>query len=263
MQENANKSSINSKALTMKSAGKLFFLFFLLVAGSWVRADFIEDGKAAFAKGDYPAAINAFKSALSTRGPSAGLYYSLAMAEQKSGERAQAALNLRRAIMLDPQMMDARMALSEIERSQGVPAVRSGWRELLTERAPVSAFLIAGCALTWLGAFLLLAVVFASAGRLLPLVGALGLTVTGVGLFLFGYLADPRVSERDVAVVCEKGGISVLSAPADQSATVTRLPGAAPVRILGQSGEWTFCAALAGEKGWAPSKSLEPVVPAA
>ena len=56
------------------------------------------------------------------QGPSAGLYYSLGIAEQKDGQRAQAAVNLRRAIMLDPRMVDARMALSEIERSQGVPS---------------------------------------------------------------------------------------------------------------------------------------------
>ena len=107
----------------MKFAGRLLISFcFLLAIVFPIRADVIEDGRAAFAKGDYPSAADAFKSALSSQGPSAGLYYSLAMAQQKSGERAQAALNLRRAIMLDPRMTDARMALSEIERSQGVPA---------------------------------------------------------------------------------------------------------------------------------------------
>jgi len=246
----------------MNCAGKLSFVCFFLVA-ICVRADSIQDGNAAFAKGDYPAAISAFRSALSTQGPSAGLYYSLGLAEQKAGQRAQAALNFRRAIMLDPRMVDARMALSEIERSQGVPAVPANWREFVAERAAVNVFLIIGCSLAWLGAFLLLFVIFARAGRLLPLAGAAGLIAAGTGLFLFGYLADPRVSERNAAVVCENEGVSLLSAPADQSATVTRLPGAASVRILRQSGEWTFCSAPSGEKGWAPSKSLEPVVPTA
>ena len=246
----------------MNCAAKLSLACLLAVTMS-VQADAIQDGNAAFAKGDYPAAIRAFESALATQGPSAGLYYSLGIAKQKDGQRAQAAVNLRRAIVLDPRMVDARMALSEIERSQGVSSVPAGWRELVAERAPLKVLLMTGCALAWLGAFLLLFVVFARARRLLLLAGALGLVAAGTGLFLIGYLADPRVSERDVAVVSEKEGATLLSAPADQSATVMRLPGAASLRILRRSGEWTFCSAPGGERGWVPGKSLEPVVPTA
>jgi tetratricopeptide (TPR) repeat protein len=246
------------------AARRVGFSFFLLLAVVIpVRADLIADGRAAFTKGDYAAATEAFRSALSTHGPSAGLYYNLALAEQKSGQRAQAALNLRRALMLDPRMTDARMALSEIERSQGVPPSLPDWREFIAEHAPLKTLLIAGCALAWLGAFLILFVVFARAGRLLPLAGAIGLLVLGASIFLSGYLADPRISESNMAVVSQGDGIPLLSAPADQSTAVTRLPAAASVRILQQRGEWTFCSAPNGEKGWAPSKSLEPIVPAA
>ena len=148
----------------MNCAGKLSLVCLLAVAMS-VQADTIQDGNASFAKGDFAAAIRAFESALATQGPSAGLYYSLGIAKQKDGQRTQAAADLRRAIMLDPRMVDARMALSEIERSQGVPSVPASWRELVAERAPLKALLIAGCALAWLGAFSLLFVVFARAGR--------------------------------------------------------------------------------------------------
>ena len=228
-----------------------------------LQADLILEGKAAFAKGDHPAAADAFRSALSTNGPSAGLYYNLAMAEQKSGRRAEAALSLRRSLTLDPRMIDARIALSEIERSQGVPLVPSGWRETVAEHAPIKTLLIAGSAFAWLGAFLLLFAIFFKAGRILPLAGATGLLVVGGSIFLLGYLADPRVSERDVAVVRDSDGVPLLSSPANQSATLTRLPAASPVRILQERGEWTFCRAPSGEKGWAPSKSLEAVVPSA
>ena len=134
----------------MNCPAKLFFGF-LFVAALCVRADTIQDGNAAFAKGEFAAAIRAFESALATQGPSAGLYYSLGIAQQKDGQRPQAAVNFRRAIMLDPRMVDARMALSEIERSQGVPSVPSSWRELVAERAPLRLLMIAGCALAWLG----------------------------------------------------------------------------------------------------------------
>jgi tetratricopeptide (TPR) repeat protein len=247
--------------MNCKGRFSLVCLFFL--AATWARADAIQDGNAAFAKGDYPAAIRAFESALKTQGPSAGLYYSLGIAEQKDGQRAPAALNLRRAIMLDPRMVDARMALSEIERSQGAPSAPPNWLQFVSERAPLNALLIVGCGLAWLGAFLLLFVIFAMGGRLFPAVGAAVVIAVGVGIFLIGYLADPRVSERNSAVISEKEGATLLSAPADHSATVIRLPGAAPLRILRRSGEWTFCSAPGGERGWVPSKSLEAVIPAA
>jgi tetratricopeptide (TPR) repeat protein len=246
----------------MSCASRLVFSFVLALV-SPLQADLILEGKAAFAKGEYPAAADAFGSALSTNGPSAGLYYNLAMAEQKSGRRAEAALSLRRALTLDPRMIDARIALSEVERSQGVPLTPSSWRDIVAEHAPIRALLIGGSALAWVGAFLLLFAIFARAGRALPLAGATGLLVVGVGIFLLGYLADPRVSERDVAIVRDSEGVPLLSSPANQSATITRLPAASSVRILQERGEWTFCSAPSGEKGWAPSKSLEAVVPAA
>ena len=246
----------------MSCASRLVF-FFVLALANPLHADLILEGKAAFAKGDYPAAADAFRSALSTNDPSAGLYYNLAMAEQKAGQRAEAALSLRRALTLDPRMVDAQIALSEIERSQGVPRAPSNWREIVAEHAPIKTLLIVGTTIAWLGAFLLLFAIFARAGRMLPLAGAAGLLVLGVGIFLLGYLADPRVAERNLAVVRDSEGVSLLSSPANQSATVTRLPAASPVRILQERGEWTFCGAPGGEKGWAPSKSLEAVVPAA
>jgi tetratricopeptide (TPR) repeat protein len=246
----------------MSCAGRLIFSFLLALASS-LQADLILEGKAAFAKGDYPAAANAFRSALSSHDPSAGLYYNLAMAEQKAGQRAEAALSLRRALTLDPRMVDAQIALSEIERSQGIPLAPSSWRQIVAEHAPIKVLLIAGAAVAWLGAFLLLFTIFARAGRMLPRAGAAALLLLGIGVFLLGYFADPRVAERDVAVVHESEGVSLLSSPANQSATITRLPAASPVRILQERGEWTFCSARGGEKGWAPSKSLEVVVPSA
>ena len=177
--------------------------------------------------------------------------------------RAEAALSLRRALTLDPRMIDARIALSEIERSQGVPLARPSWREIVAEHAPIEILLIVGSALAWGGAFLLLFAIFARGRRMLAVAGAAGLLGLGAGIFLLGFLADPRISDRDVAIVRDREGVPLLSSPATQSATVTRLPAASPVRILQERGEWTYLRAPSGEKGWAPSKSLEAVVPTA
>ncbi len=57
-----------------------------------VQAGPAEDAAAAYAKGDYQAAARGYETAVATL-PSSGLYYNLAMAEMKAGNRPAAALN--------------------------------------------------------------------------------------------------------------------------------------------------------------------------
>lgn len=230
-------------------------------------ADAISDGEASFASGDYPAAERAFQTALSSQGPSAGLYYNLAMAQMRNGQGPAAALSLRRALLLDPRMIDARMALSEVERSHSVPAGPSAWtarwRDILAENVPLKGLAIAGCVIGWAGAFLLLFAIFRSSRKFWPVTGSAMLMLAGLGIFLAATLADPRVSARDAAVVLEEKGASLLSAPADQSAVVAKIPAGTSVQVLRRSGDWTYCATSTGEKGWTSSKGIERVVPTA
>lgn len=224
-----------------------------------LRADALQEGNQAFAAGDFAAAARSYETALAGAAPSAGLYYNLGLAQVKDGQGAAAAVSFRRAIMLDPRMADARMALSEVERSQGVPAKKPAWTDFLAERVPLPPVIIAGNVIAWLGAFLLLFAIFKRGSRAVPLTGAVVLLATGLFVGGAGYAADPRVAGQNTAVLA--GNASLLANPADQSAVVTRLPAGAPVKVIRRSGEWTYCETFAGEKGWTPSKSLSSVVP--
>jgi tetratricopeptide (TPR) repeat protein len=241
----------------------LVTILFSLTAALNLFADATQDGAAAFAKGDFSGAARAYETAIASSGPSAGLYYNLATAQLKNGQRPQAALSLRRAILLDPRLIDARIALSDIERSQGVPRPKSDWRGFVAEKAPLQILVLAGCVVAWLGAFLLLFAIFQSGRKFVPFLASLFLLAFGAFVFLAGTLADPRIDESQSAVVLAEDGATLLAAPADQSATVTKLPAGASLRILQRSGEWAFCQSPAGQKGWTLSKSLESVVPAA
>jgi len=235
----------------------LALLLAVLPVSLW--ADALQDGNQAFAAGDFAGAARAYETALAGGNASAGLYYNLGMAQMKDGQKPAAAVSFRRAIMLDPQMTDARMALSEIERSQGVPARKPAWTDAVVEKAPLTPIIVVGCVLAWIGAFLLLFGVFKKGSRVAPIVAALVLLAAGLFTGIAAYAMDPRVAERNTAVLAEN--VSLLSNPADQSPVVTKLPASAAVKVLRRSGEWTYCETFAGEKGWAPSKSLSGVVP--
>jgi tetratricopeptide (TPR) repeat protein len=227
----------------------------------------LADADTAFAAGDYPAAMRAYESALSSEGPSAGLYYNLAMTQLRQSQPAEASLSLRRAIMLDPQMIDARVALSDLERSQGVAAGPSGWtsrwREIVAEKIPLTALTITGSVIAWVGAFWMLLAIFRSGRKFWPVTAAIVLLAIGKGLFVVAYLSDPRVSGRQAAVVLAGEGASLLAAPADQSAVIVKVPAGANVHIHRRSGDWSYCETPNGEKGWTATKSLERVVPTA
>jgi tetratricopeptide (TPR) repeat protein len=240
----------------------------LCVAGAATSfASALTDAQTAFTAGDYPAAMRAYEAALSSEGPSAGLYYNLAMTQLRLSQPAEASLSLRRAIMLDPRMTDARVALSDLERSQGVPAAPSGWmsrwREIVAEKVPLTALIIAGGVIAWIGAFLMLRAIFRRGRKFWPVTGSFALLALGKALFFVAYFSDPRVADRQAAVVLAGGGASLLSAPADQSAVVAKVPAGASVQVHRRSGDWSYCETSAGEKGWTATKSLERVVPTA
>lgn len=242
---------------------------FLVLLGSAPRlfSDTLSDADAAFAAGDYPAAMRAYESALSSQGPSAGLYYNLAMTQLRQSQPAEAALSLRRAILLDPRRSDARVALSDLERSQGITPEPSGWRvrwrQILAEKISLPALTITGGVLAWTGAFWLLFLIFRQGRKFWPVTVSLLLLFLGKAVFLAAFLADPRVSERDAAVVLAGTGVSLLAAPADQSAVVMKVPAGANLYVHRRSGEWSYCETPTGEKGWTSSKSIERVVPTA
>lgn len=223
-------------------------------------ADTIQNGNSAFAAGDYAGAARAYETALSAGPKSAGLYFNLASAQLKEGKKADAAVNLRRALMLDPQMVDARMALSELEKSQGV-VVQSGWEQTVAENAPLWGVAIVGCGLAWLGAFVFLFGVFKSRGKLLPIFAALVCLALGGGLLFASYWADPLIREAKSGVVSAENGVTLLAAPADKSTTVAKLPACAPVKILHESAGWAYCETTEGAKGWTSAKDLTFVLP--
>jgi len=236
-------------------------LLLLTLSGGPVQADAVQDGVNAFDKGDYTAAARAFDTALLAGPKSAELYYDLAMAQMKAGERPKAALSLHRAVILDPRLTAARNALADLEQSQGIAAAKSTWRGWIAEHVPLALLMVSGSIVAWLGSFYLLYGIFKRGPKFATIASALVVVLLGKMVFAAGYFSDPRIIERSGGVVMDQ--IALLSAPTDQSPALSKLPACSPVTILRDSGEWTYCESATGEKGWAPSAKIAATVPSA
>lgn len=245
------------------SANPFRLLLALLCLAGLARADVLQDAQDAYKKGDYATAARDFETALKAKGPMAGVYYNLGMAQLKNGQRPEAALSFHRALLLDPRLADAQVELSNLDRSQGVPPAPASWREKIAGKVPLAPLIIVGTAIAWLGAFLLLAAIFKSGPKAGAIFGAIVIALLGKGLALAGCLADPRLSDRKSALIMGSEVVTLLSAPADQSATVAKLPPGTEVQLLRRSGDWTCLKLATGEEGWTSSKAFAAVVPGA
>lgn len=219
-----------------------------------------QDAITAYREGDFSKAAREFETALAAGKPSAGGYYNLGLAYRKAGQPAQAALNFRRAIMLDPRMMDARMALSDVERSQGIPLPPVDWRTWLAEIGSLPVLLMLGFVAFWIGAYWFLFLATRPRSGFLAIAAAAILCMAGLAIFVAAYLADPRFIWRSASVALDPGVL--LSAPADRSEKVAPVPAGAVVHVLHKSGDWTYCRLPDGTEGWlAGSTTLQPLLP--
>lgn len=222
-------------------------------------AEPLQTGSEAFRDGDFAKAAEHFEEVVASGQQSAGLFYNLGLAQKQSGDPAKASLNLRRALMIDPLMVDARMALSDLERSQGIPFAPVDWKANLAEHVPLLPILVAGFVIFWLGAFWLLYLVIRRNRRVLPALAGILFCVLGAVLFLAGYASDPRFLWRTGSVALEPSDL--LAAPADRSEVVARIPAGSMLHVLRTSGNWAYGALPDGTKGWTQAQTLAALVP--
>ncbi|MEX1118595.1 MAG: hypothetical protein WEB60_07355 [Terrimicrobiaceae bacterium] len=239
---------------------KLHLLAFGMLA-TGVMAEPVSEAISSYEAGDFSKAAREFETALASGSKSAGLYYNLGQSLKKQGEAGPAALNFRRALMLDPRLMDARVSLSDIERSKGISLVPASWKDQVIERVPLFPLLVVGFAVFWLGAFVWLFSAYHGPGNRAGLVTGVVLGVLGAVFFVWTYSADPRFQWRDGAVVVAADGASLLSAPSERSPLVAKLPAASAVRLIRTSGEWVYAKMADGKTGWLSLSSVAGMVP--
>ena len=113
----------------MKSNLAILLVF---LSASLAKADVLSDARSRFHDGEYEQAAKLFEQSLEKSPPDAAVFFELGRAFNKTGHEAQAALNFRRALILDPQFSAAQAALQETNVALGISAQKPDWRAQLT-----------------------------------------------------------------------------------------------------------------------------------
>jgi len=235
----------------------------LLLLGICARADTVSDARARFRDGEYEQSAKLYEQSLEKSPPSAAVFFELGRALNKTGQEARAALNFRRALILDPRFAPARTALQEANVALGIPPVKQDWRTQVVERVPMDALALAGTALFWAGAFAVLAAFFPPAFRGRRLVAGILFLLFGFSILSVSWVCDPRIALANTAVVLTNGGTSMRSSPADQSEKIASLPQGSIVDLLSQRGRWFYGQLPGGAKGWFLTEGIVPLIPPA
>ncbi len=229
-----------------------------------LRADVLADALVRYADGEFAQAAKLFEQALEFSAPRAAVFFELGRSQRQNGQDAAAALSFRRALILDPRFAPARAALEDTNADLAIPRTPPGWKQRVLDHVSLDALVLAGTVLLWIGAFLLAILVFRRApARRLPLAFAILCLAFGCASLALSWICDPRISQRTDAIVLTTGGTNLLSAPADQSEKVARIPEGGLVKILSQRGRWFYGQTPAGQRGWLLTQGIVPVIPPA
>ncbi len=241
-------------------AASLFALFILFAAS--LRADVLADARARYAEGEYQQAAKLFEQALETAQPSAAVFFEFGRCLRQAGQDGRAALNFQRSLILDPRFTPAAVALAETNTDLGIPKSAASWKDRVLEHVPMDTLALTGTALFWAGAFAVTLLFLLRAVRRRGWY-ALGMIclATGIGALALSWICDPRITDRNTAMVLTKGGASVLSSPAEQSEKVASLREGTQVQILSQRGRWFYGEVPGGTRGWFLTEGIVPIIP--
>lgn len=229
-----------------------------LGGASQVWSDDLSDARLRANNGDHAEAIRLFEKHLQTARPSASVYYELGGSAMKSSNPSLAALNFRRALVLNPRFDAARKALADTSLALGIPSDLNDWKVRVASKVPLNLVLITGVFLFWLGLFILVFGFHVNARRFFDV----GLILIGVILIALVCVCDPRVTQIQQRFVMASQGCEVFNAPVDKSEKLTKLPQGSVVTAISERGRWIYGQLPGGARGWFLSEGLELVIPA-
>ena len=220
--------------------------------------DHFAQGNQEFGQGKFKEAVANYNSLVQAGDFSANLFYNLGNAHFRLEDFGAAILNYERVLALEPRHPEALANLRIARDEARALELPPGWAERLLRFGDRNQYTAAASVLFWLGAFILVARIFARRrSRGLVALGFLAL-VLSVSLGVAIFFIDRGNTGRSLAIVTKREANARL-ATADNAGTVLALPAGSEVRVIRRRGDWVYAALPNNLMGWIPAGSLEIV----
>ncbi len=215
-------------------------------------------------EGNYGPARESYRRLVESGSQNPAVFLNLGHANYRLGRDAEAALNYRRTLALDPGDKAARESLDHVLGKLGV---RGGlwFPEIAGRYLPFDVLALLGSLLFWAGLIMFVVAMFSPRSRN-------GLAVSGVLVALLGasasvvaWVADTRISRADYAMVIVANA-EVRKTPADNAPKQAALPAGSEVKVIAERGEWSLVRLPDGDggrggEGWVRNSDLEMLFP--
>ena len=243
---------------------RLFLAAAMLLAGAFVvhaapaEPGSFARGNALYAEGKFADAAASYEAATKRGEYSANLFYNLAGAYYRVGDRGRAILNYQRALLLEPRHAEAAVNLAYVRGRVPASAAEEGFAGWLD----VDAWTWTAAGGGWLVVVALVAAVWRRRARWLSLLlGLIGIAVGAAGGWALYRLDGGAKNPTRAVVLLDE--TRALYSPADNSKVAAILPAGGEVRVLSEQGAWNYVQLGDGSRGWVVANRVEKVVPPA
>ncbi|MDR1317702.1 MAG: BatD family protein [Spirochaetales bacterium] len=204
----------------------------------------VDEGAAAYGKGDYRGAEHLFRQALAALPRSPGLYFNLALVRAELDDAAGTVFWLRKAVFRNPSISFIKERLEEAEKTYGIahPAPVPGMHPDVFF-AFFMVFLCAACLLSRL------------VRKRTSLFACLVILLAATGFSAGGIAWQAAVRGRDWGVV-RQGGASMRKIPLPGASEWIQLAEGSSLDIESRSGDFILVSTGSGIRGWIDEKNL-------
>jgi len=257
------------------TASYSLFLFILLAAGlllTSARAEVLSDSEVGTlfesANGDFEA--NKFEEAaikyeqLARSGRiSAELYFNLGTAKYRLGQSGEAILWMKRALVVDPDMPEARQSLTFLRTRIGFFEFAESRLDRIIGSLPATFGIWATSLAIWISLVLISMAVFfkgLKARRSTLITCAILAAMAAFVCSRVGHYRTTEVGFENFSTITGSG-VSALTAPVPDAKAVVDLPPGSEVRILRDTGGWQYAEIPGDLRGWIRKEMLQPTWP--
>jgi len=226
-------------------------------------AQLFDEGNRLYAEKDFKGAQKAYAQIVESGVKDPGVFLNLAHAEYRLAHPAQAAVNYRRVLALDPANAAARSSLEHVQRELGQPIPGVGFSDLAGQYIPFDILSVLGSLFFWAGLLLVLYATFAQPRHTGLIALGAAIAVLGATASAISWTGDSRITLANTSIIT--ADTIARGAPAENGQKLVDLKKGAAVRVLAARDDWSLVQLPAppGSDGWVPSTSLEPVFPRA